>query len=93
MATVTPNQIQLSEGHKKEIWEMAVLMADDENPSEREIVLNLPHAKEVVDGISKTMDWITGKSPRPNRKPFKEWINELIIEIEAERDEGERCCL
>ena len=89
MATLIPNRIQLLEGRKKEIWEMAVLMADEENPSERDIALNLPHAKEVVDGINETMDWITGKIPRPNRKSLKECINEWIIEAEEMKARGD----
>ena len=92
MATVTPNQMQLLEGRKKEIWEMAVLMADDESPSEREIALTLAHAKEVIDGIDNVMKWVTGEAPRPNKKPLREWLQELQDEIDRgdfEYDEEE----
>ena len=55
------DRAQLLEGRKKEIWEMAVLMADEENPSEREIALNLVHARNVVDGIDSVMKWVSGE--------------------------------
>ena len=72
------NIVHILEGRKKEIWEMAILMADEENPNEREIALNLVHAKDVVDCVDSTMKWITGEVPRPSKKPFKEWVNEWI---------------
>ena len=55
------DRAQLLEGRKKEIWEMAVLMADEENPSDREIALNLLHARDVVEGIDSVMKWVTGE--------------------------------
>ena len=56
------NRAEMLDGRKKEIWEMAVLMADEESPSDREIALNLVHARDVVDGIDNVMKWVTGET-------------------------------
>ena len=65
---------------KQEIVEMARLMADEDNPSDREIALLLEPAKQVVDGIAQTMKWITGEAPRPARDP--NWLQKLKEEVE-----------
>ena len=83
------NRVQILEGRKKKIWEMAMLMADEENPNDREVALNLVHAKNVVDCVDSTMKWITGEEPRPNRKPFKEWVNEWIEVAEQMKANGD----
>ena len=80
-------------GRKKEIWDMAVLMADEKIPTERDVALELSHAKDVVNGIDEVMGWVVGKNPRPNRKPFKEWISEwkqIARDVEAEEKTHER---
>ena len=60
-AETNASRVAKLEGRKKEIWDMAVLMADGENPSDREIALNLVHARDVVDGIDSVMKWVTGE--------------------------------
>ena len=76
------------EGRKKEIWEMATLMADEENPTDREIARELVHAKAVVDGIDEVLGWVTGKNPRPVARPtFKEKLarwKQMAEEIDNE---------
>ena len=89
MTETKPNRVLELEGRKKEIWEMAALMADEENPTDKEVALNLIRAKEVVDGIDSTMKWITGGVPRPNKKPFNEWINEWIEIAEQIKTDGD----
>ena len=65
---------------KQEIVEMARLVADEDNPSDREIALLLEPARQVVDGIAQTMKWITGEAPRPARDP--NWLQKLKEEVE-----------
>ena len=67
-------------GRKKEIWEMATLMTDEENPTDREVARELVHAKTVVDGIDEAMGWITGKKPLPKRD--SDWLQKLKEEVE-----------
>ena len=75
---------------RQEIVEMARLMADEDDPSDREIALLLEPAKHVVDGIAKTMKWITGEEPRPERKPLRDWLLDLQDEIDrGELDDDE----
>ena len=75
---------------KQEIVEMARLMADEDNPSDREIALLLEPAKQVVDGIAQTMKWITGEEPWPERKPLRDWLKDLQAEIDrGEFDDDE----
>ena len=86
---IKSKRTQMLEGRKKEIWEMATLMADEENPTDRGVALNLVHAKNVVDCIDSTMKWITGEVPRPSRKPFKKWVNEWIEIAEQMKTNGD----
>jgi hypothetical protein len=69
-------------GRKKEIWDMAALMADQDDPTEREIAIMLKPAREVVNNIDWALKAARGEATRPS-KNLRDWLEELKEEIAA----------
>jgi hypothetical protein len=68
-------------GRKKEIWDMAELLTEEENPTVRDVAVMLEPARHVVDGIQYALKMAAGEIPR-DKKPFREWLDELQEQID-----------
>ena len=49
-------------GRKKEIWDMAALMADDDNPTNQDIAALLEPAQHVINGVEWALKISSGES-------------------------------
>ena len=65
---------------KKEIWDMATLMTDEDNPTNQDIASLLEPAQQVINGVEWALKLSSGKIPRP---PQNNWLEELQAEIDS----------
>ena len=67
-------------GHRKEVWDMATLMADEDNPANEDIAVLLEPAQQVINGVEWALKLSSGEIPRP---PQNNWLEELQAEIDS----------